>query len=129
MDADFDPFISDKLKSDSAMRYMLRIGIEGLKRVLAANKFTKPEVVKQALAVYEVINNPVLSFIQEGHKIENELSRDVYLRYNTWCHENGLKPLSHIVFGREVCKHGFRTKDKKIDGKTLKMFVVDDRNM
>lgn len=123
-DADFDPFISDKLKSDSAMRYLLRIGIEGLKRVLEANIFTKPDVVKQALAVYESINNPVLSFIEEGNKIENELSRDVYLRYNTWCHENGLRPLSHIVFSREACKHGFKTKAKKIEGKTYQVFEV-----
>lgn len=124
VDTDFDPFISDKLKSDSAMRYLLRIGLEGLKRVLAANKFTKPDVVKRELVQYEVINNPVLAFIEEGHKIENELSKDVYLRYNAWCHQYGLKPLSHIVFSREVCKHGFRTKAKKIDGKTYQIFEV-----
>jgi len=127
-DTDFDPYISDKLQSDSAMRYLLKIGIEGLKRVLAANKFTKPEVVKQALAQYEVINNPVLAFLEEGHRLANELSKDVYLRYNTWCHGNGLKPVSHIVFSREICKHGFRTKAKKIDGKTLQVFeVVKDK--
>lgn len=125
-DADFDPYIKDKIKSHSSMQYLLRIGIDGLKRVLAANKFTKPSVVKQALVQYEVMNNPVLGFIEEGNKINNELSRDVYLRYNTWCHENGLKPLSHIVFSREVCKHGFRTKAKKIEGKTYQIFMRCD---
>jgi len=124
-DADFDPYISDKLKSDSAMQYLLWIGIEGLKRVLAVNKFTKPTIVKQALAQYEVLNNPVLSFIEEGHKIEHELSKDVYLRYNTWCHQYGLKPLSHIVFSREICKYGFKTKAKKIEGKTYQMFEAE----
>jgi putative DNA primase/helicase len=123
-DANFDPNITDKLQTDRAMRYLLKVGLEGLKRVLAANKFTRPEVVKHAMVQYESINNPVLAFIEEGHKIENELSMDVYLRYNTWCHENGLKPLSHIVFSREVCKHGFRTKAKKIEGKTYQIFEV-----
>lgn len=125
-DADFDPNITDKLQTDNAMRYLLKIGLKGLKRVMAANKFTKPEAVKKALAQYESINNPVLAFIEEGHKIENELSKDAYLRYSTWCHENGLKPLSHIVFSREVCKHGFKTKAKKIEGKTYQIFVVGE---
>ncbi len=127
-DADFDPFISDKLKSDAAMRYLLKIGIVGIKRVLAAKKFTKPEVVKRAMAEYELGNNPVLAFLEEGFKIKNELTNDVYEKYVIWSHKSGLnKPLSKIVFSREVCKHGYKTKDKRIDGKTLKMFVAADK--
>lgn len=124
-DEDFDPYISDKLKSHSSMKYLLRIGIEGLKRVLHANKFTKPEIVRLAQAQYEVMNNPVLSYIEEGNKIDNELSKDVYLRYNSWCHQFGLKPLSHIVFSREICKYGFKTKAKKIEGKTYQIFEAE----
>ncbi|MCM3337779.1 hypothetical protein M3650_03795 [Paenibacillus sp. MER TA 81-3] len=39
-----DPFIKDKLMTDSAMEYLLRISLDGLKRVLRNNKFTMPDV-------------------------------------------------------------------------------------
>lgn len=126
-DADFDPYISDKLKSDSAMRYLLRIGIEGLKRVLAANKFTKPEVVRQALAQYEVMNNPVLAFIEEGHKIENEPVKDVYLRYDVYCRQANLKPVSRPVFGRELAKHGYKSKPVRINEEISRIYVLTDK--
>lgn len=126
-DADFDPYISDKLQSDSAMRYLLRIGIEGLKRVLAANKFTKPDVVKQALALYEVDNNPLLGFLEEYPRIENELVRDVYLRYDLWCRQCNLKPLSRPAFGRELSKHGYKSKPARINGEMCRIYFLTDK--
>jgi len=127
MDVDFDPFISDKLKSDSAMRYLLRIGIEGLKRVLVDKKFTKPDVVKQALALYEVDNNPLLGFLEDYPRIEHELVRDVYLRYDLWCRQCNLKPLSRPVFGRELSKHGYKSKPTKINGEMCRIYFLTDK--
>jgi putative DNA primase/helicase len=123
-DADFDAFIKDKLLTKSAMEYLLKLGIEGLKRVLTTG-FTEPSVVTKEKKEYEMINNPVLTFINEGIKIENEPSKDVYRKYSTWCYENGLKPLSHVEFGREINKHGFESKVKRVNGKTIRIYIKD----
>lgn len=127
-DEDFDPNIADKLKTDSAMRYLLRIALEGLKRVLAANKFTEPEGVKQAKAQYDLDNNPLLGFIEEHPKIENETVKDVYLRYDVWCRQGNLKPLSRPVFGRELSKLGYKSKVIRVNKDTFRIYVTDKRN-
>ncbi|MNW40401.1 hypothetical protein D3C74_175150 [compost metagenome] len=121
-DDDFDPFIKDKLMTDSAMHYLLKLALDGLKRVLKNNKFTMPVVAAAELEEYEVMNNPLLSFLKDDHKIENELTRDVYLSYSSWCHLNGLRPLSQIQFSREICKRGYEIKIKKIDSKSCRVF-------
>ena len=126
-DADFDPFIKDKLLTNSAMQYLLRIGIEGLKRVLKNKEFTLPTVVKRELAEYETINNPVIAFLEEDPKIENETSSDVYFKYQKWCYENGLKPLSHALFSHQLRKRGYDTKVKRIDGKNIRVFYRNSK--
>lgn len=123
-DEDFDPFIIDKLLTDKAMQYLLNLGLTGLKRVLQRKQFTLPEIVQQEMKQYETMNNPVLAFINDGAKIENEPTREVYLKYNAWCHENGLRPLSQIQFSREVCqKLGMETKVIRVDGKPNRIFI------
>jgi putative DNA primase/helicase len=123
-DADFDAFIKDKLLTKSAMEYLLKLGVEGLKRVITTG-FTQPLVVTKEKKEYEMVNNPVLAFINEGLKIENEPSKDIYRKYSTWCYENGLKPLSHVEFGREINKHGYESKVKRVSGKTIRVYVKD----
>jgi putative DNA primase/helicase len=123
-DADFDPYIIDKLLTETAMKYLLRIGIEGLKRVLKNKEFTLPSVVKREMRQYEAVNNPVVAFLEEDPKIENELSKDVYRKYSTWCYENGLKPLSHNRFSHELCQRGYEVKFKKINGKSERIYGV-----
>ncbi|AFM40310.1 phage/plasmid primase, P4 family, C-terminal domain protein [Desulfosporosinus acidiphilus SJ4] len=123
-DADFDPFIIDKLLSEKAMKYLLRIGIVGLKRVLAAKDFIKPAVVKKALAHYELENNPLLGFLEEHPKLNNELVKDVYLRYDLWCRQCNLKPLSRPMFGRELAKYGYKSKTVTLQGESSRVYVM-----
>ncbi|SHH33662.1 hypothetical protein [Tepidibacter thalassicus] len=74
---DFDVFIKDKLLTKSAMEYLLKFGVEGLKRVITTG-FIKPLVVTKEKKEYEMVNNPVLTFINEGIKIEKDVT-DIYL--------------------------------------------------
>ena len=116
-DPDFDPFIKDKLLTNESLEYLLKIGIAALKRILKNNSFTASKASQQIWQQYEEINNPVIAFL-EDNKIENEPTKDIYLRYSLYCSESGLKALSRIAFSREVCKHGFNT-DKKIKGERI----------
>ncbi|CQR75087.1 hypothetical protein SOV_35900 [Sporomusa ovata DSM 2662] len=126
-DVDFDPNITDKLQTDSAMRYLLKIGIDGLKKVLKNKGFTLPAIVKRALARYEIDNNPLLGFLEEHPKIENEVVKEVYLKYDLWCRQANLKPLSRPMFGRELSKQGFKSKTVTINGESLRIYAKTDK--
>lgn len=125
-DTDYDPFIIDKLLSDESLEYLLKIALEGLDRVLFNREFTTPKVVEETWEDYERKNNPVIGFIDEG-KIENELTTDVYLQYQTYCVSNGLKALSKVSFTREICKHGYRTKQIRVNGKKPYIFIREEK--
>lgn len=124
-DDDFDPFIKDKLMRNESLEYLLKIGLEGLERILNNRAFTKVKIVDEAKNEYEKNNNPVLGFLEEG-KIENESTKDVYLQYQVYCNESGFKPLSKVSFSREICKHGFMTKQKRLDGIQTQIFLRKD---
>lgn len=124
-DEDYDPFIKDKITTSAALEYLLKIAIDGLYRVINNNSITSSKVCDKVWEEYEAINNPVVSFIEE-HKIENESVNDVFRQYQVWCVESGLKPLSKIVFGKEVRKQGFNSnKSVKIEGKVTKIYTLN----
>lgn len=124
-DPDYDPFIIDKLMSDESLEYLLKIALEGLERVLYNREFTRSIIVDEAWKEYEKTNNPVVGFIEEG-KIENELTQDVYLQYQTYCVSNGLKSLSKSKFTTEIKKHGYKTKQIRLNGAKPYMFIKID---
>lgn len=107
-DPDFVPFIGDKLKTQDAVEYLIRLGVEGLKRVLAEKAFTNSEKVQKELDEYEEQNNPILAFNREcaedDYSVENEPTSEVYTRYQEFCIQNNLKPMSKIEFSRAICK-------------------------
>lgn len=124
----YDPFIKYKLKSDEAMQYLIAIGLKGLKRVLDRNGFTTTEQIEQEIVEYEETLNPVITFFNEcGDSLLHEPTKKCYRRYNDFCYESSLKPISHIQFSKQVKEHfGYDIKAMKIDGKTHKVFVKKD---
>ena len=121
-DPDFDPFIKDKLLSNESLEYLLNRAFMGLLRVLSNRSFTSVDTVEEEIREYEKVNNPVINFLEE-FKVENESNNQVYLKYATWCLDSGLKKLSKIQFGREICKYGYESRQKKIDGKVVRVFT------
>ncbi|MGL5153095.1 MAG: DNA primase family protein [Clostridium sp.] len=125
-DADYDPFIIDKLLEQSALEYLLKISLEGLDRILYNREFTRSSIVDEAWDEYEKTNNPVIGFIEEA-KIENESVNDVFRQYQCWCTENGLKPLSKVKFSNELKKHGYNSdKRVRVDGKQVRIWGVTE---
>lgn len=124
-DKDFDPFIKDKLTTDDALEYLIKLGMNGLYRILNNNEFTSSKSSDAVWKEYEEINNPVVAFINDKN-IENQQVDDVYRQYSLWCVEGGLKPLSKIAFSREVNKHGYNSKTRvTIDKKQYRVFKRD----
>lgn len=126
-DPDFDPYIKYKLIQDEPMRYLIKIGLEGLKRILQNRKFTTSSKVQTALEEYEENNNPILLFFKEDVKIEDEVTAVVYQSYKEFCISNSFTPISHIEFSKQVKKHfNMEIKNKTIKGRKYRIFVRKD---
>lgn len=124
-DPDYDPYIKYKLRTESAMEYLILLGLEGLKRVLANYSFTESESVEKALVEYEENNNPILIFFKEieYNDILNKSTRDLYTRYAMFCAENNFNPMSNVEFSKAVRKRfSVDIQDKKINGKKYRIF-------
>lgn len=125
-DPDYNPFIKYELVEQSSLEYLIRLGVEGLKRILENDEFSKSEKVQQQLDEYEEENNPIIAFISDCgvEMIENEPTADVYKRYQVFCAENSMQPMSKIVFSKQINKRlGFTTAVTKIDRKSIRIFV------
>lgn len=125
-DPDFDPYIKYKLVEQESIEYLIRVGVEGLRRVIQQNHFTQSERVDREIKEYEEENNPIAGFIEDQglDMIENQLTADVYKRYQVFCADNSLTPMSNIVFSKQINKRlGLTVKQRKISGQVKKMFI------
>lgn len=122
-DPDFDPYIKYKLRSETSMQYLIKIGLDGLRRVLDNNGFTISGKVKETISEYERNNNPVLLFFDEEPKIENEPVPDVYRRYNEFCAANSFVPLSNREFGKHVRNYyNLKSVVVSVNGKKIRIY-------
>ena len=131
-DPNFRPEIENELKGQDSMEYLIQLGIQGLKRVLATKNYTTSEKVRQELEEYEERNNPLLLFVKECEDevfvIEGEPTAKVYERYREFCLSESLQALSKIEFSRQMVKN-FKLKivHKKIAGKKYRIFDKDEK--
>lgn len=123
-DPDFDPYIKYKLIKQEPMEYLIQIGIEGLKRILANQKFTSSKEIEKAIDEYERNNNPILLYFDEDPKIENEPTNKVYQSYYEFCISNNFQPLSNIEFSKQVKKYyDMEVVNKTVKGRKYRVFV------
>lgn len=125
---DFDPQIKWKLQKQEAIEYFIKLGIEGLKRVLENRKFTSSMKVQREIEEYEERNNPVLSFIKESEdddfEIENEPLNDVFRKYQEFCIRNGYTSLAKNEFSKQIQRNmDLTTIRKTISGVKTTIFV------
>lgn len=127
-DPDFDPYIKYKLVEQESIEYLIRVGVEGLRRVIQQNHFTQSERVDREIKEYEEENNPIAGFIEDQglDMIENQLTADVYKRYQVFCADNSLTPMSNIVFSKQINKRlGLSVKVVKLNGQSKRIFIKE----
>lgn len=126
-DSDYDPFIMSKLESEPCMEYLLKLAIQGLRRLLHNGKFTKSSRGESEKLDFVKNNNPVLLWLDEEPKIENEAVNDVYIQYQIWCTQNGVNALKKANLSREIRKElGLISKPQYVDGKTCRVYIRED---
>lgn len=125
-DPDYDPFITWKLKDEKVMKYLIQLGIQGLKRVLENRGFTESKKVEKELKEYEISNNPILLWLQEDPKVENEPTKEVHRNYRSFCIENGFTEMTLMNFSKEINKRlGLTVVRRRIDGKLTGIYVKE----
>lgn len=117
----------EMLNSKQASEYLLKLGVDGLRRVLN-DGFTGCEAVEDRKLEYETENNSILQFLSEipKNQIENNSCAEAYLAYQVWCAENGIKQNNietNIKFGKVVkSKLNLVSKQVKVNGKNIKYY-------
>lgn len=124
---DYDPAIRYKLGQPEHMEYFIQCALNGLADLLENKAFRIPAQVQKKLAEYEVENNPILSFVEEQgtENIINELTADVYKRYQVFCAENGFQAGSKLTFSKKINQTlGTISKQSWVNGKNKKIFTL-----
>lgn len=125
-DPDYRPYIKYELIQQDSIEYLIQLGVAGLKRILENNEFTKSEQVQKQLGEYETENNPIVAFIAEVGigGIENQLTSDVFKRYQVFCSDNNMNPMSNIVFSKQINKRlNLDIKVTKVNNRSVRMFI------
>lgn len=128
-DPDFNARIKWDLQTQEVAEYLIQIGVHGLKRVLANQGFTTSEAVQKEIESFERDNNPILLFLEEveDYEILNNETKEVFARYDTFCHENGFTKVAMQTFSKEITRHlDCKIADKKIKGRKCRIFVRKD---
>lgn len=104
-DADFDPFIKSKVKTDESMQYLLNLALAGLRRLLYNMSVTKCDACLVEKAQFIKENNPVIEWLETEPELIDQSTEGVYVHYCGWCSANGIKPLGLGKLSRELKKH------------------------
>lgn len=147
-DTDYDPYFLDKIKNKSCMEYLIKIGVEGLKRVLSNKKFSETKKTDELLDKFNKNNNPLFEFVEflendspnpmkfdfiinnysclaifDG-KFNLEHKENTLVGYKEWASKNGYKGISYNTFKDNMCKNfGLDIKQLRKIGKRQRYFV------
>ena len=125
-DPDYDPYIAWKLKDVEVMEYLIKVGLDGLKRILENHSFTQSKKVDAEIKEYTEYNNPILLFLAETEQDEiiNQETRLVHSQYEIFCNDNGFQSMGLATFTKEINRQiGCESVLKRINGKRIRVFV------
>lgn len=125
-DADYDPHIKYKLMTQQGIEYLIRLGLEGLERVLDRNEYTVNDNILQELKDIDKLNNPIIDFIEEigEEAIINNKRDDVYDKYVGYCMRNHINIASLNSVTRQINKRlGTEVKREQINNVQFKIYV------
>ena len=99
-----DPKMGEKITTDSAMEYLLRLAVMGLKRLWDNGDFTECQASIEAVKHYEFDVNPLYAFLQSCPmtQIIGYPREDVYSKYVTWANLYNYKPLNVSNFTKQL---------------------------
>lgn len=119
-----DPKFITKLTSERALKYWLKLMVDGYKRLYQNGKFTSCSKVEEFNVKYHEDNNGALTFISD-YKKENIIGKtgpELYSEFENWCIENEFTASKKMLKDAIQKKHGLILKVVKKGGKTMRIY-------
>lgn len=119
-----DQFIN-KITTDEAIEYWVKIMVDGYMRLYENGKFTTSEKIEKYNEMYHQENNNTIQFCEENEIADflERLPGSVKEDYDNWCNEQGYDPLSMKRLN-ETMKEIFKIEPRKttINGKQCRIY-------
>ncbi|WP_062323903.1 phage/plasmid primase, P4 family [Halolactibacillus sp. JCM 19043] len=113
--------IDAKLSTDNAKSYLLKLAIEGMRRIIEQGDLTECKAVSDITKEYFVQSDSVLSFL-DNYSVDGKVTKNAYMQYSAYCEESGLKAVGTTEFGRRLAKDGYDWKQVRKNGKRVRVF-------
>lgn len=125
-----DTKLGKKLKTPTELSGLLRLAVEGQRRLRKKGAFSCSETVAEALQAYQLDNNSMLRFVSEEVDISDSgavsTRQGVYETYRAYCESQGVKPFSQIKFNQTLVKEEVATPLDKVRPRSWKGISVKD---
>ena len=109
-----DPDLRSKLTTPQELSGLLRLAIEGQKRLREQRGFVMPESVQETLSAYQLENDSVMRFVVDEIDISDpdiETTRsEIYEAYKAYCEAQNVKAVSAITFNKAIEKNEVATR-------------------
>lgn len=126
-DPNYKPFIKYELQKKESIEYLIKLGVDALKNILAKKEFTVGDKIIEQLDEYDTLNNPLLGFFEDGwdrERILRESIEDSFNAYKEYCLVNGLTSMSRIEYSRQTNKiYNLKISRRNINGQAIKFFI------
>lgn len=124
-----DNKILQKIKNEEEREGLLKLAVEGLKRLSERGYFEENEETIKNLIDFDFDNNPIKEFDYEMRTLKTDgwyigkTVDEVHGSYSIWCIKNDIKPLGKRNFTKEFkALHKLEIKQKRIDGERIYIF-------
>ena len=94
-----DPKFITNLTTEKALKYWIKLIVEGYKRLYKNGGFTHSQTVEDFNKSYHEENNPALMYLQSYTKDDfiKKPVRDVYDDYKDWCEDNAVNYSENMI--------------------------------
>ncbi len=125
-----DPKFITNLTTEKALKYWIKLIVDGYKRLYKNGGFTESKVVGDFNVSYHEENNPALIYLEDYDReyLNRKPVRDVYDDYEQWCKENAVKYSENMIRNTILEKLEMKIKVIKVNGKATRCFEINEEN-
>ena len=120
-----------KLLNDEAKSYFLNLALEGIKRIKENNcQLSKSTIIEKTIKRYINESDTVEMFFNYGDvgDINERQFSIIYEAYKSFCIDNEYIPCTKNGFSRRLHKKGYTSVPRKIDNKSVRMIIREDKD-
>lgn len=132
-DPDYDPRITDKLTTEEAAKYLIKLGIRGLRRVMRKNGFTENSRSETIAEEVKLDNDNVAQWIDDegvtARSVTEKETSLVYDDYCRWCRANGAMHYGKTKFSHRLRNtFGVRTVSARSGNRVSRVYRLETCN-